>query len=152
MGGAGPGRRWRFIRGDKGLRTFENAPETGLVNSKIIETRAEVSSLGSNVISVTRARGGGSVSSRPCRLRLKSTISVTGCLIGLDDYEQGWAFEKLYPIDALPRLASTLQSTSATLLRQKRRMPHKSLHNAFYEAKPNFVQTMIAFLSRSFAT
>jgi hypothetical protein len=29
----------------------------------------------------------------------------------LDDYEQGWVFEKLYPIDPLPPLANPLQST-----------------------------------------
>jgi hypothetical protein len=30
----------------------------------------------------------------------------------LDDNEKGWVFEKLYPLDPLPRLASPLQSTS----------------------------------------
>jgi hypothetical protein len=32
----------------------------------------------------------------------------------LDDYEQGWTFEKLSPLDPLPRLASPLQSTSGS--------------------------------------
>lgn len=32
----------------------------------------------------------------------------------LDDYEQGWLFETLYPIDPLPPLANPLQSTSDT--------------------------------------
>lgn len=30
VGGSEPGRRWRLFRGDKGLRAFENNPETGL--------------------------------------------------------------------------------------------------------------------------
>lgn len=58
----------------------------------------------------------------------------------LDDYQQGWTFEKLYPSPELVNLDLSLpkpqMKTRKTLLRQKRRLPHKSAHNALYEASP----------------
>jgi hypothetical protein len=32
----------------------------------------------------------------------------------LDDYKQGWVFEKLYPIDPLPHSQTRFQSTSGS--------------------------------------
>jgi hypothetical protein len=45
-------------------------------------------------------------------------------------------FDKLCPLDPLPFLAARVRLDPAALLRQKRRMPHKSTDNAIYEAKP----------------
>jgi hypothetical protein len=59
----------------------------------------------------------------------------------LDDYQQGWTFEKLYPspelanLDLKPAKASDENPENA-FLRQKHRLPHKSAHNALYGSKP----------------
>ncbi len=66
------------------------------------------------VISVTRVPGGGSKSLRVVPPPFEIDELWDGMFGWLDDYEQGWVFEKLYPLDPLPRLAHPLQSTSGS--------------------------------------
>ena len=59
----------------------------------------------------------------------------------LDDYEQGWTFEKLYPSPEPLNLAiklakASLQTHDNPFSRQKCRLPHKSLNNRLYGSKP----------------